>query len=803
MDRTIRILHVEDNPESRDRTRTFLEQEDSRFVVETVSSASQGLEKLSEESYDCVVSGYELSDINGIEFLETVRETDTELPFILFTGSGSEEAASDAFSAGASDYIRKEWTAEQLGVLATRIQNNVERTRVHRERSRQIHAIETAQEGISILDEDGYFVYVNDAFAELYGYDSEEMVGRHWELIYTDEDIPDIYEEILPTVKQEGFWRGETIGLRNDGSTFTESHTLARTEEGGLVCTVRDVSEQKRREAELEQQKERLEDEIDRRKAAEQRYRSLFENNPFVIWEHDFSAAKQYLDTLTETVADLGEYLETNPEELGDVFARVEVLDVNENAVDYYGATSKDHLLNNVEQVMADEAWSVTRDLWQSVAAGESGFRTETVAQTFDGERRYQILELYIPGADDGDYSRAYLTGTDITERKEREQTLTALHEAAQEIEQASDASVVYDTLIETAKQVLEFDLVVVDVERDGYLVQEAWKLEEEGDYWERTSLEEDDSYAIRAYNRQETILINDLKEVELTPADPEYRSALTVPIGKFGTFQAVFSEPNVFDDHDVEFGELLVEHARVKLTQLAGKEELMERTAELERQNERHDEFASFISHDLRNPLNVAQLRLDLVKEECESGHLADVDQALDRMEHLIADLLELTRHGRTVEETDPINLAEFGLECWETVQTDDATIECRTERTVYADEPQLASLFENLFSNAIEACGENATVTIGNLPDSTGIYVADDGSGIPKDQREDVFERGYTTKPEGTGLGLLIVRNVVQAHGWDISVTESEAGGARFEIRDMTLDEGDRSGDHQSVTQ
>jgi signal transduction histidine kinase len=89
---------------------------------------------------------------------------------------------------------------------------------------------------------------------------------------------------------------------------------------------------------------------------------------------------------------------------------------------------------------------------------------------------------------------------------------------------------------------------------------------------------------------------------------------------------------------------------------------------------------------------------------------------------------------------------------------------------------------LFENLFRNAVNHGGGEVTVTIGEIAD--GFYVADDGAGIPDDERDDIFEAGYSTADGGTGFGLAIVKEVVEAHGWEIRVTDSEMGGARFEI-------------------
>jgi len=253
MGELIRVLHVEDESDIVELTRMHLERkvEGERFDIESVREASEGLERLSETEFDCVISDYEMSGMNGIEFLKRVREEYPNLPFILFTGRGSEEIASDAISAGVTDYLQK-GGSEKYDILANRMRNYVERRHAQREHQRQLNAIETAQEGISFLDGDGRFVYVNEAYADMYGYEPEEMVGENWELIYKNEAVERVEEEILPKVEEEGSWRGETTGLRSDGSSFVEDHTLAVTEEGGLICTVRDITDRKRRERRFE-----------------------------------------------------------------------------------------------------------------------------------------------------------------------------------------------------------------------------------------------------------------------------------------------------------------------------------------------------------------------------------------------------------------------------------------------------------------------------------------------------------------------------------------------------------------------
>ncbi|MFB6192601.1 MAG: sensor histidine kinase [Haloarculaceae archaeon] len=203
-----------------------------------------------------------------------------------------------------------------------------------------------------------------------------------------------------------------------------------------------------------------------------------------------------------------------------------------------------------------------------------------------------------------------------------------------------------------------------------------------------------------------------------------------------------------------------------------------------LRRQNERLDEFVSVVSHDLRNPLNVAMARIEIARRECDSDHLDDAATALDRMEALIADLLTLARNGEGISETGPVSLAAVVETCWDTVATDRATLRLGpgADRTLECDESRLRQLLENLVRNAVEHGGGDVRVTVGTLPD--GFYVADTGSGLPEGERDRVLESGFSTSEDGTGFGLSIAQEIAGAHGWELGVAESEDGGARFEI-------------------
>jgi len=208
----------------------------------------------------------------------------------------------------------------------------------------------------------------------------------------------------------------------------------------------------------------------------------------------------------------------------------------------------------------------------------------------------------------------------------------------------------------------------------------------------------------------------------------------------------------------------------------------------ELERQNDRLEEFASVLSHDLRNPLGVAQGYLELVSEEDDEQFLRKVRDAHDRMEQITEDVLALARQGRSIGETSTVDLAATAERAWENVETEEAELSIGTGRerdlgTVEADGSRLEQLFENLFRNAIEHGGEDVAVRIDRSDE--GFFIADDGPGIPAEERDQVLEHGHTTSDSGTGFGLSIVEQIASAHDWGLAVAEGESGGARFEIR------------------
>jgi len=208
------------------------------------------------------------------------------------------------------------------------------------------------------------------------------------------------------------------------------------------------------------------------------------------------------------------------------------------------------------------------------------------------------------------------------------------------------------------------------------------------------------------------------------------------------------------------------------------------EREQRLQEKNERLESFASVVSHDLRNPLGVANAYLALAQETDTEAveELEEVERSLDRMERIIDDLLWLARRGQQVGQQALLDLSAVVEDAWETTETADATLVIEHNCRLRADYDRVVQLLENLFRNAIQHGGEDVTVRAGAT--DGGFYVEDSGPGIDGKMQNDIFSPGMSTDELGTGLGLYIVKSVADGHGWVITVGEGADGGARFDF-------------------
>jgi len=216
----------------------------------------------------------------------------------------------------------------------------------------------------------------------------------------------------------------------------------------------------------------------------------------------------------------------------------------------------------------------------------------------------------------------------------------------------------------------------------------------------------------------------------------------------------------------------------------------------ERKRRERRLEAFANVVSHDLRGPLDVARGQLELARSTGVEEHFEAVERAHCRIETLVEDLLALATDGDAALDVEAVPLGTVAEQCWQNTDAESATLDLAADAVVRADPRRLRQLLGNLVGNAVAhgpaarddgraegvtLDGTDLTVTVGELDD--GFYVADDGTGVPAEERERVFEPGFGSA-DGSGYGLCIVEQIAEAHGWSVDVSESEAGGARFDV-------------------
>ena len=467
------------------------------------------------------------------------------------------------------------------------------------------------------------------------------------------------------------------------------------------------------------------------------------------------------------------------------------VRDVNKTAMEYIDVD-----LEAVvgEPFRATPWWGKDKGLqedvseWVQRAAAGEYVPFETQITGSEGQRI--VSGVFRPVTNEADEVTAIIVSDrDITDRKRREEILREMYGIISDRERSFREQV--QALIELGRTELGTEYGTLSkIQGDDYIIDVVGADDD--------SIQAGDVIPVSATNceivasTEETLVSGDVERDAPELADrADYTDwgiscYLGAPVfgsdGISGTLCFYDTEPRFdqFSDWEVTLVDLMTRWVSYELQR-------QQMTERLQRQNERLENFASIVSHDLRNPLTVAEGSITLAEETGELEHLVRARNAIDRASALIDDLLVLARAGDTVDSPSSVDFRSIVAESWETIPTEEMTLEVTTERTVQADATRLQQLLENLLRNAVTHGG--ATVTVGDLPD--GFYVEDDGPGIPPESRDDVFEYGYTTADEGTGFGLAIVQEIADAHDWRVQITEGTAGGARFEFTGVSVEE------------
>ena len=862
----IRVLHVDDQADFAELTATALEREDDRLSVEAVTSGDEVLERLT-DGVDCVVSDYDMPGRNGIEVLEAIRERYPDLPFILFTGKGSEEVASEAISAGVTDYLEKEGGLSQYTVLANRIRNAVDQYRSKRaleDSQRRLSLfVEQSPLGVVEWDEEFRIVSLNDAAEEILGYAESEVRGDSWERIVSSTDTGSVGEVVDALLENRGGYRSVNENVRADGEVIVcewynrvvtdDSEGSGNPRADGDVVAIfsqfQDITDRIERERRLERSTARLE--------------ALFENSPDMINVHDTAGniidpnprlrerTGYDADELTDMkVWDLDERID--PETARQVWAAMEVGDRRRLDGVYRcrdGSTFPVEIHLQRLDLAGDERFVViSRDVSERMARERELERYETIVETIDdvamiidpdrtvayineagvhyagtaaadivGRSIVSLASEFVAEAGDvGRFERALGRAFDATPPVAMPERLELDVEAAvgrvvleyqfSPVFEAGEATAVVVTMRDITARTERERALEATKERLDTVVSNVpvvlFALDADGTF----TLSE--GQGLDALGRESGDVVG-VSAFDLYADNPAVCEAIERALDGEVVSATQHIEDRCFETaYQPVFDDGSVTGVIGVATDVT---ERRRRERDLQRQNERLEEFVGVVSHDLRNPLTVAEGRVRLARDETDSEHLDAAAAALDRMEELIDDLLRLAHEGERVNEIESVPFAAVVEECWDTVETRGSTLRVETDLTIRADRGRLQHLLSNLLQNSVEhgstsnrtgsgdgeeprssnsrpEAGDDVTITVGTIDDE-GFYVADDGPGIPRERRTDIFESGYSTDSDGTGFGLAFVAEVVEAHGWSIRVTESAAGGARFEVTGVDI--------------
>ena len=834
---TIRVLHVDDQPDFAEMTTAFLERESDRFDTETVTSASEGLNRLAKSTFDCVISDYEMPQQNGVEFLRTVRREWPDLPFILFTGKGSETVASDAISAGVTDYLQKSSGTEQCELLANRILNAVgkvqaeQQIKTEQERSKTLFN-RLSQPAVEVRYEADKRIVkqVNPAFEEVFGYGSETMIGDSLDTRIVPDtrtgEATEINESVQSggSLESGGVIRQTTDGLRE----FLLQNAVYDDGTGGFAIYT-DITDRSERKEILERNRDLL--------------RHTDQLSKTGGWEFNIETGETRWTEGVYNIYDLDPVEDSEPSaETGITFYHPDDQETIERAMKNCRTQGERYELD-LRLITAEDEQKWVRTTGEPVYDGDDvvKIRGAICDITQQRERRKELEQIeslfqntqthlfLINVGDQFTIERLNPAWEDIPGISVEKSCGQTVQDVLGE-RQAREVQEKYRKCVEQRKQ-LEYE---EQLPGDGHIQWETKispvSVDGEVEYIAGASRNiterEERRQELSELRQQYQILTENFPDgaVYLIDENLEYVRARGEELDRVGlsptdiegyTPHEVFSDE--LADETCQYYEQAIngtaadfrqerggEHYRARVTPTDADEgesnyvisvaqnvtEYVENKQKLRQQNEQLDEFVSVVSHDLRSPLSVAEGNLELLREECDSDRIETIDSALTRMDDLIEDLLQLARTDDQVSDMKTVDLAELLQGCWQNIETTDATIQLNITGTVRTDRGRLAQVFENLMRNATEHTEEAVTVTIGELED--GLYIADDGDGIRKDERDTVFEEGYTTSDDGTGLGLSIVSDIIEAHGWEIRLTESAEGGARFEITGVEFDSG-----------
>jgi len=659
--------------------------------------------------------------------------------------------------------------------------------------SRYRSIIEAVRDGVFVVNLDGTITYVNDSLCSLTGRERNELVGNTFDTLVESGLVESAeFDRFVTTINSiaGGETQDEILTFEIDQETeqVVDVRVSKHTRDDGtddIVGVVRDVTERERRARAAEQKQEVLAKLYQVGAADALTFEQKAERILSIGCEYldlPFGFLSRIEEDTQEIVHAVGDHTLLQPDEtapLEQSYCRKTI-----ESDDLVGMQDARAELGDDDP--AYELFDLGCYIGTKVMVGETLYGTFCFAAPHDRDREFtagerEVIKLL------GQWAGYEL------ERQRFEKRLEGLHEVSQRLLTAETTTDVAQITMEMVVEL--FDLPVSafwEYDADDDVLSAAVETDEAVRVvGGAPTFERGDALIWESFDSGEIRYYEDLTEQPGTynPETP-LRSEVHVPCGTHGIITSSATEPRAFDEIDIESLRLLEALVTEAITAVKREEQLAERGEALQRQNDRLEEFADVVAHDLRNPMTGAVGFLEIARKTNESQHFDRVEQSLERMEELIDELLMIARGDRQAVNIRTHQLQPIVEEAWSYTDAPKATLSADDPLgELQADETRLLQLFGNLFRNSVEHGGDDVTVEVGPLADEAGFYVADDGSGFSEKSRAEIEAHGDTDEMSGIGIGLMSVIDVVEAHGWELSVPATDQG-ARIEIRT-----GDRS--------
>ncbi len=721
------------------------------------------------------ILGYSPDELIGREALEFIHEEDQEKVLEEFGKNleekeGKKSKIEARFKTRSGDYRWLEIKG-RLGLDKNKrlmiARDITERKEKEKELLEKKYTIDSSQNAIAIADMSADVKYVNQAILNKWDYDEDEIIGEKPQRFFHDnEKVAQALEELM----KKGEWRGDLKAERKDGSLF-EVHLSADLieDEGGepvgISASMIDITERTELKKKLREKEEKIKglhdmamDLQDCRAETEAfdlavRGGKKILNFPFCGIIIEKNGEDVLKSTCTEEIEEFERMLSLDDDPLEDICDKRDSSMIND-------------LENSGQTELKDFKSCLTAPI------DERG-----IFVAFSKEKNYfdktdlELTELLVSHV------------TQILNRIERENELKTnkrriqkLHEIGARLESCYDKNEIYDLTIQAAEDILDFDICEISVPDEGEMKPVAISSGHLEKSPEPLPMEE--SIAGKTMLEDRSFLIQEVEESEkANPTSDQYNSAISVPVGEHAVFQAVSLDKNNFDEEDLELLELLINHTT----------EALERTEMMSREEFLH----SLLRHDVGNKTQIAKGYLELMRNKYEDEDFIDKTiDAINRTQEIIDKINQIRKVGRKEElgKINVKNVLDSVLSEYDT-QLKEHEVEVRVEGSdsVVKGNVLLEEFFSNMIENSIRHSGcEVIRIDIQDEEDRCLCIYEDDGKGLSDGEKDKIFERGYKKGDKaGSGLGMFLVKEIVESFNGSIKVKDSDMGGVRFEVK------------------